>query len=125
MIFNGYTRCSTSRKAEKWLQDRKIAYEFKDLKEFPPSVEELKKWHKMSGVELKRFFNTSGIKYRELKLKDRLSQMSDEEKYELLSSDGMLVKRPLVIDDDTILIGFKETEWEKHFKTDKTEKSLW
>lgn len=116
MIYYGYPRCSTSRKGEKWLTDRNISYEFRDITKDTPSVEDLKKWHKDSGMELKKFFNTSGMKYRELDLKNRLADMSDEEKYQLLASEGMLIKRPIVIDGAAVLIGFREKEWTEHFE---------
>ena len=116
MLFLCYPKCTTCRKAEKWLNENGIAYEKRDIKEEHPSMKELKNWHTKSGLPLKRFFNTSGMQYRELKLKDKLSQMSEEEQLELLASDGMLVKRPLLIQDDTILVGFKETEWTEKLK---------
>lgn len=115
MLFNGYPRCSTSRKAEKWLQENNVSYDFRDIVKDNPTAEEIEKWHKLSGLDIKRFFNTSGLKYRELQLKDKLKDMSDEEKYQLLATDGMLVKRPLVIDGSKVLIGFREKEWEEHF----------
>ena len=115
MIYYGYQRCSTSRKGEKWLQDRGISYEFKDLSKETPSAEALEKWHKISGKDIKKFFNTSGMKYRELDLKNRLTDMSDEEKYRLLASDGMLIKRPMIVDGDEVLIGFAEKEWQSYF----------
>lgn len=111
MLFLCYSKCTTCKKAGKWLDENGIDYDRRDIKEENPTVEELKKWHAKSGLPLKRFFNTSGMQYRELKLKDRLPGMSDEEQYELLASDGMLVKRPLLIRDDTVLVGFKEAEW--------------
>lgn len=115
MIYYGYPRCSTSRKGEKWLQERKVSYEFKDLSKETPSADELKKWHNAFGKDIKKFFNTSGMKYRELDLKNRLVDMSDEEKYQLLASEGMLIKRPMVVDGDMVLIGFNEREWEEYF----------
>ena len=116
MIFVCYPRCSTCKKAQAWLEENKIDYEYRDIKEDKPTLEELKKWHKMSGLELKKFFNTSGMLYKEYGLKDKLSNMNDDEKYELLSSDGLLVKRPLLVGNDFVLVGFKEYEWSKALK---------
>ena len=115
MLILCYPRCGTCKKAIQWLDERKISYDYRDISIDNPSLEELKAWHAQSGVELKRFFNTSGLKYKELHLKDRLPKMSDEEKYALLATDGMLVKRPIVVTEDTVLVGFKEAEWEKAF----------
>lgn len=112
MLFLEYPSCSTCKKAKKWLDTHGVAYEDRHIKDQNPTAEELKEWQQRSGLELKKFFNTSGMKYRELELKDRLPEMSDEEKLELLASDGMLVKRPLVIGDTFVLVGFKEKEWE-------------
>lgn len=111
MVFVGYPRCSTSNKAQKWLDEKGIEYTFRHIKDENPSAEELRKWHIQSGLELKRFFNTSGMLYKEMGLKDKLPSMSDEEKYELLSTNGLLVKRPILIGDDFVLVGFKEKEW--------------
>lgn len=113
MLFLEYPSCSTCKKAKKWLEEHEVQYEDRHIKEQNPTVSELREWQEKSGLELKKFFNTSGMKYRELQLKDRLPQMSDEEKLELLASDGMLVKRPLVIGDDFVLVGFKVKEWEE------------
>lgn len=115
MLFVGYPKCSTSRKAEKWLQEKGIAYEFRHIAEEKPSYDELKEWHAKSGLDLKRFYNTSGRLYKSMNLKDKIAVMTEEEQYELLSSDGLLVKRPVVIDGDTVLVGFKEAEWIAHF----------
>ncbi|MBC6680011.1 arsenate reductase family protein [Zhenpiania hominis] len=106
-----YPKCTTCKKALKWLDEQGKAYEEIDIKENNPSKEDLKAAYEKSGLPLKRFFNTSGLKYKELKLKDRLASMSEDEQLELLASDGMLVKRPLVIDGETVLTGFKEAEW--------------
>lgn len=111
VLFVEYPACSTCKKAKKWLDDHGIVYTDRHIKEQNPTVEELREWQKKSGLELKKFFNTSGMLYKEMKLKDRLPQMSEEEKYELLASDGMLVKRPLVIGDDFVLVGFREAQW--------------
>lgn len=113
MEFICYSRCSTCQKAKKWLDEHSIEYTERPIKEDNPSAEELKEWHERSGLPLKRFFNTSGMLYKELKLKDKLPGMSDEEQYELLATDGMLVKRPLIVSDDFVLTGFKEKEWEE------------
>ena len=106
-----YPKCTTCKKALKWLDEQGKAYEEIDIKENNPSKEDLNAAYEKSGLPLKRFFNTSGLKYKELKLKDRLASMSEDEQLELLASDGMLVKRPLVIDGETVLTGFKEAEW--------------
>lgn len=113
MEFICYSRCSTCQKAKKWLDEHSIEYTERPIKEDNPSAEELKEWHERSGIPLKRFFNTSGMLYKELKLKDKLPGMSDEEQYELLATDGMLVKRPLLVSDDFVMTGFKEKEWEE------------
>ena len=115
MIFVGYPKCSTSRKAEKWLQERNIPYTFRHIAEDHPDENELRAWHQASGLDLKRFYNTSGRLYKAMNLKEKIPQMSEEEQYELLSSDGLLVKRPIVIDGNTVLVGFKEQEWTDHF----------
>ncbi len=113
MLFVCYPRCSTCKKAKLWLTERGVKFEERDIKLENPNKEELKKWYKKSSLPLKRFFNTSGIQYRSLELKDRLPNMSDEEQLELLATDGMLVKRPLLISDDFVLVGFREAEWEE------------
>ena len=106
-----YPRCTTCQKAQKWLDDNKIEYEFRNIKENNPTLEELTTWYKMSGLPLKKFFNTSGLLYKSMELKDKLPSMSEEEQLKLLATDGMLVKRPLVIGKDFVLVGFKENEW--------------
>ncbi|HPZ52033.1 MAG TPA: arsenate reductase family protein [Clostridia bacterium] len=111
MVFVCYPRCTTCQKARKWLVENNLEFTERNIKEENPTLEELKEWHKKSGLPLKKFFNTSGMKYRELNLKDRLTEMSDEEQFELLSSDGMIVKRPILVGDDFVLVGFKESEW--------------
>ena len=108
-----YKKCTTCQKALKWLDAQGIPYTERPIKEENPSREELGTWYKRSGLPLKRFFNTSGNLYKEMKLKDRLPQMSEEEQLDLLSSDGMLVKRPLVVGEDFVLTGFKEAEWKE------------
>lgn len=104
-------KCTTCQKAKKWLDDNKIEYNFRDIKENNPSLEELTAWYKISGLPLKKFFNTSGLLYKSMELKDKLPEMRDEEQLKLLATDGMLVKRPLVIGEDFVLVGFKESEW--------------
>ena len=111
MLFIEYPKCSTCKKAKKHLEELGVSFEDRHLVEENPTKEELTEWISVSGYPVKKFFNTSGMKYRELGLKDRLPQMTDEEKIELLATDGMLVKRPLLIDGDRILVGFKEAEW--------------
>lgn len=108
-----YPKCTTCQKAKKWFDDNKIEYELRDIKEDNPSVDELTAWHKMSGLPLKKFFNTSGLLYKSMALKDKLPTMSEEEQLKLLATDGMLVKRPLVISDNFVLVGFKESEWKE------------
>lgn len=113
VLFLEYPKCSTCQKAKKWLNEHNITYTDRHIKEQNPSAEELKAWHKQSGYELKKFFNTSGLIYKELGLKDKLPTMSLDEQYALLATDGMLVKRPLIITDTAVLTGFKEAEWEQ------------
>ena len=107
-----YAKCSTCQKARQWLDEHKVAYEERPIKEQNPSAEELRVWQEKSGLPLKKFFNTSGILYKQMNLKDKLKEMSEDEQLKLLATDGMLVKRPLVIGDDFVLTGFKEKEWE-------------
>ena len=111
MLLICYPRCGTCKKAQKWLDEKGIEYDYRDIKEDNPSLDELKRWYAQSGLELKRFFNTSGQLYKSMALKDKLPLMSEEEKLSLLSGDGMLVKRPILIDGDTVLVGFKESDW--------------
>ncbi len=110
-LFICYPRCSTCKKARNWLDAKGIRYTFRDIKLDPPTAGELRSWSEKSGLPLRKFFNTSGLLYRELGLKDRLPSMNDEEMLSLLASDGMLVKRPLLIDGDLVLVGFREAEW--------------
>lgn len=117
-LFLYYPKCSTCQKAKKWLQTNDIKFVERDIIEKNPTIEELKKWHKMSGFPLKKFFNTSGLVYKELQLKDKLTSMTEEQQYTLLASNGKLIKRPLIIKDTTILIGFKEKDWEQLKKSD-------
>lgn len=113
VLFLQYPPCSTCKKAKAWLDERQVSYEARNIKEENPSVEELKAWHEKSGLPLKKFFNTSGLAYKALGLKDRLPTMSEEEQYQLLASDGMLVKRPLVVGADFVLVGFREAQWQE------------
>jgi arsenate reductase len=111
MLFIEYNKCSTCKRAKKFLDDHNISYIDRPIKEEKPTYEEISNWIKKYNIDIKKLFNTSGLKYRELNLKDRLTSMTDNEKINLLSSDGMLIKRPLLISDDQILIGFKEQQW--------------
>ena len=106
-----YTKCTTCQKARKWLDDNQIEYEFRDIKLDNPTLDELTEWYKKSGLPLKKFFNTSGLLYKSIDLKNKLPTMSEDEMLKLLASDGMLVKRPLLIGDSFVLVGFKEAEW--------------
>ena len=112
MLFLEYPKCSTCQKAKKWLDEHQISYEDRHIVENNPTFEELKDWYERSGLPLKKFFNTSGMLYKEMKLKDKLSEMSEEEQLKLLATNGMLVKRPLIVDGDRVLTGFKMAEWE-------------
>lgn len=114
MVVLIYKKCGTCQKALKWLAQNEIAYEERPIIEEKPSLEELKAWYAKSGLPLKRFFNTSGVLYKEMGLKDKLKEMSEEEQLELLATDGKLVKRPLVVGEDFVLTGFKEAEWAEH-----------
>lgn len=113
VLFLQYPPCTTCKKAKAWLDERGVAYEARNIKEENPTAEELKAWHEKSGLPLKKFFNTSGLAYKALGLKDRLPTMSEEEQYQLLASDGMLVKRPLVVGEDFVLVGFREAQWQE------------
>ena len=114
MLFVCYPKCSTCMKAKKWLEEKRMVYELRDIKTDNPTAEELKEWYRKSGLPLKRFFNTSGNLYKEMKLKDRLPDMDEEEQFDLLASDGMLVKRPILAAGEKVLVGFKEKEWEEN-----------
>nr|WP_302665554.1 arsenate reductase family protein [uncultured Agathobaculum sp.] len=118
MLFLCYPKCSTCQKARKWLEEQGISFDERDIKLNNPTVEELRTWYARSGLPLKRFFNTSGMQYKAMGLKDKLPDMSEEEQLALLATDGMLVKRPLLVDEDFVLTGFKQTEWEKTLKKD-------
>ena len=108
-----YSKCTTCQKAKKWLDNKKIEYKTRDIKADNPTSEELRKWYSISGLELKKFFNTSGLLYKSLELKNKLPKMTEEEMLSLLSTDGMLVKRPILVGDDFVLVGFKEDDYEK------------
>ncbi len=110
-LFIEYPPCTTCKKAKKWLDDHSAEYSDRHIKEQNPTAEELKDWHARSGLPLKRFFNTSGLLYKNMNLKDKLPSMSEEEQYALLATDGMLVKRPILVGEDFVLVGFKEAEW--------------
>ena len=113
MLFVCYPKCSTCQKAKAWLQERGVAFDERDIKQDNPTEQELRAWHEKSGLPLKRFFNTSGLQYKALGLKDKLPAMTEDEQYALLATDGMLVKRPLLIGEDFALPGFKVEEWEE------------
>lgn len=111
MVFLCYERCTTCKRAKAWLIDRGIAFTERPIKEENPSMEELRQWHQRSGLPLKKFFNTSGLLYKSMELKDKLPTMTEEEQLRLLATDGMLVKRPMLIMEDKVLVGFRENEW--------------
>ena len=113
LLFLEYPPCSTCKKAKKWLTDHQIAFTSRHIKEENPDASELKDWHTRSGLPLKRFFNTSGLLYKSLNLKEKLAEMNEEEQFRLLATDGMLVKRPILVGDTFVLVGFKEAEWEQ------------
>ena len=111
MLILEYPKCTTCKKAKKWLEDNNVCFEDRHIVESNPSADELRLWHSKSGLPLKKFFNTSGLKYKSLGLKDKLPAMSEDEMFAILSEDGMLVKRPIVVGDDFVLVGFKEAQW--------------
>ena len=119
MLFVQYPKCSTCQKARKWLEAHKITYTDRHIAEDNPSYDELKQWYEKSGLPLKRFFNTSGVLYKEMQLKDRLPAMSEEEQLRLLATNVMLVKRPILVDGDRVLVGFKEADWEEKLSGEK------
>lgn len=116
MLFVCYPKCSTCKKAQAWLDAQGIAYEVRDIKLQNPTEDELRQWQKQSGLPLRRFFNTSGLQYKALSLKERLPNMSEEEQFQLLATDGMLVKRPILVGADFALVGFKEAEWSERLR---------
>ena len=116
MLFVCYPKCTTCQKAKAWLEGRGLTFDVRDIKTDRPTEAELRQWHERSGLPLKRFFNTSGLQYKALGLKDRLPAMTVEEQLDLLATDGMLVKRPILVDGDTVLVGFKEAEWAAHVR---------
>jgi len=116
MLFIEYPKCSTCQKAKKWLDDNGFEYESRNIKENNPTYDELKKWYRQSQLPLKKFFNTSGLIYKSMGLKDKLLQMSEDEQLKLLATDGMLVKRPLIISDNAVLTGFREKDWAEKLK---------
>ena len=112
-LFIEYPKCSTCKKAKKWLEENNIQFEDRNIVEETPTVKEIRKWIERSGLDIRKWFNTSGLKYKDLNLKEKLATMSDKEKIELLASDGMLIKRPVLVSDKGIFVGFKEDVWEK------------
>lgn len=114
-----YPKCTTCQKARKWLDENQIAYEFRDIKTDNPTFDEISAWHQISGLPLRKFFNTSGLLYKSMDLKNKLPAMSEEEMLKLLSTDGMLVKRPLVVGDEFVLVGFQETEWKDRVQPER------
>lgn len=112
MLFICYSKCTTCKKAQKWLDENNLSYTLRDIKLDNPSFDELKLWHEMSGLELRKFFNTSGLLYKSMMLKDKLADMSEEEQLKLLATDGMLVKRPIIVYGEKVLVGFKPDEWQ-------------
>ena len=116
MTFICYPKCTTCQKAQKWLDENGVSYTFRDIKMENPTYKELSAWHQRSGLPLKKFFNTSGMLYKEMQLKDKLPQMSEDEQLKLLATNGMLVKRPVIVDGDTVLTGFREKEWEEKLR---------
>lgn len=118
MTFICYPKCTTCRKAQKWLDENGISYAFRDIKTENPTYEELSGWYRRSGLPLKKFFNTSGLLYKSMALKEKLPAMSEDEMLKLLAADGMLVKRPLLVGDDFVLVGFREAEWAKQLKAE-------
>lgn len=115
-LFVCYPKCTTCKKAQKWLDDNSVDYTLRDIKSDNPTYEELKEWYNLSGLPLKKFFNTSGLLYKSMNLKEKLSEMSEEDMLKLLSTDGMLVKRPILVVGDNVLVGFKEVEWAEKLK---------
>lgn len=121
MTFVCYPKCTTCQKARKWLDENGISYELRDIKTENPSAQELEHWYRRSGLPLKKFFNTSGLLYKSMELKDKLPGMMEEEMLYLLATDGMLVKRPLLVGEETVLVGFKEAEWAQRLKANEAD----
>lgn len=121
MTFVCYPKCTTCQKARKWLDENGISYELRDIKTENPSTQELAQWYRRSGLPLKKFFNTSGLLYKSMELKDKLPNMTEEEMLHLLATDGMLVKRPLLVGEETVLVGFKEAEWAQRLKANEAD----
>lgn len=121
MTFVCYPKCTTCQKARKWLDENGISYELRDIKTENPSAQELEQWYRRSGLPLKKFFNTSGLLYKSMELKDKLPGMTEEEMLYLLATDGMLVKRPLLVGEETVLVGFKEAEWAQRLKANEAD----
>lgn len=116
MLFLEYPKCTTCKKAKKWLEEHNIEYTDRHIVENHPTYDELKEWYERSGLPLKKFFNTSGMLYREMQLKDKLPTMSEEEQLQLLATNGMLVKRPMVVKENLVMVGFKEAEWSENLQ---------
>ncbi len=121
MTFVCYPKCTTCQKAKKWLDENGISYELRDIKTENPSAQELEQWYRRSGLPLKKFFNTSGLLYKSMELKDKLPNMTEEEMLHLLATDGMLVKRPLMVGEETVLVGFKQAEWAQRLKANEAD----
>ena len=121
MTFVCYPKCTTCQKAKKWLDENGISYELRDIKTENPSAQELEQWYRRSGLPLKKFFNTSGLLYKSMALKDKLPGMTEKEMLHLLATDGMLVKRPLLVGEETVLVGFKEAEWAQRLKANEAD----
>lgn len=121
MTFVCYPKCTTCQKAQKWLEEKGISHELRDIKTKNPSAQELEQWYRRSGLPLKKFFNTSGLLYKSMELKDKLPGMTEGEMLHLLATDGMLVKRPLLVGEETVLVGFKEAEWAQRLKANEAD----
>ena len=124
MLFICYPKCSTCQKAKKWLNEHNVEYTERHIAEEKPTYDELKEWYEKSGLPLKKFYNTSGLLYKEMKLKDKLPSMSDEEQLRLLSTNGMLVKRPILVTGDKVLVGFREAEWDDVIRSENNQNGL-
>ena len=124
MIFVCYPKCSTCQKAKKWLNEHNVEYTERHIAEEKPTYDELKEWHEKSGLPLKKFFNTSGLLYKEMKMKDKLPSMSEAEQLRLLSTNGMLVKRPILVTGDKVLVGFREAEWDDVIRSENNQNGL-